>query len=66
VQFIPRINEIDRDSLHTYVEQNFSAHVMAEKYEEIYEKVIKTNKDRAAARKRLSVQSAPDRVAALS
>ena len=66
VQFIPRINEIDRDSLHTYVEQNFSAHVMAEKYEEIYEKVIKMNKDRAAARKRLSARSAPDRVAALS
>src|SRR5215469_10445389 len=42
-QCIPHIDEIDRDALPVYVEQNFSARVMAEKYVRIYEKVIKMN-----------------------
>ena len=53
VQFIPHIDEIDRDALPTYVEQNFSARVMTEKYVKIYEKVIKMNGDRAATRDRV-------------
>src|SRR5205807_9181027 len=35
VRFIPRIDEIDRDATRAYVERNFSARVMAEKYAEI-------------------------------
>lgn len=41
VECIPRIDEIDRDALPAYVDQHFSACVMAEKYAEIYEQVIK-------------------------
>src|SRR5213075_1295384 len=36
VRFIPRIDEIDRDATRAYVERNFSARVMAEKYVKIY------------------------------
>jgi len=47
VEYIPRVNEIDRDFLHEYVEQHFSAHVMAEKYGKVYEKVIEMNRVKA-------------------
>lgn len=40
VEYIPRISEIDRDFLHEYVDQHFSAQVMAEEYMKVYEKVI--------------------------
>lgn len=43
VQSIPKIDEIDRDTTRSHVERNFSARVMAEKYTEMYEKVIKTH-----------------------
>ena len=43
VRFIPRIDEIDRNVARMHVEQNFSGRAMAEKYEEIYEKVILLN-----------------------
>src|SRR5712691_7514841 len=45
VRFIPRIDEIDRDATRMYVEHNFSAHVMAQKYVEIYKKVIAQSKN---------------------
>jgi glycosyltransferase involved in cell wall biosynthesis len=45
VEYIPRLDEIERTSLHTYVDQHFSARVMAERYIEIYKKVIAQHKD---------------------
>jgi glycosyltransferase involved in cell wall biosynthesis len=59
IQYIPRINEIDRSILPAYVEQNFSAHVMATKYEQIYEKVISMHKVRKVTRKRVPTKIAP-------
>jgi glycosyltransferase involved in cell wall biosynthesis len=53
VQFIPRIDQIDREALRIYVEQHYSAQVMAENYVKIYEKLIRTNSDRAATRGRI-------------
>ena len=47
VEHIPRVNEIDRDFLHEYVEQYFSARVMAEEYGKVYEKVIEMNRVKA-------------------
>jgi glycosyltransferase involved in cell wall biosynthesis len=47
VQFIPRIDEIDRETTRLHVERNFSARVMAEKYTQVYEKVIAMNKEGA-------------------
>src|SRR5713226_7606106 len=44
VRFIPRIDEIDREAIRMYVERNFSACVMAEKYVKIYDQVIKQAK----------------------
>jgi glycosyltransferase involved in cell wall biosynthesis len=45
VKFIPRIDEIDRTVTREYVEKNFSAHAMAEKYIKVYKKVIAKKKD---------------------
>ncbi len=42
VACIPRIDEIDRDMIRRYVEEHFSAHVMAGQYIEIYEKLVRT------------------------
>jgi glycosyltransferase involved in cell wall biosynthesis len=58
IQYIPRINEIDRSTLPAYVEQNFSAHVMATKYEQVYEKVISMHKMRKVTRKKVSTKIA--------
>ena len=44
VRFIPRVEEIDREAMRMYVERNFSARVMAEKYVKIYDQVIKQAK----------------------
>ena len=46
VQFIPRIDQIDRQALRIYVEQYYFAQVMAENYVEIYEKLMRTHGDR--------------------
>ena len=59
VEYIPHISEIDRSALPAYVEQNFSAHVMAEQYEEIYEKVISMNKAPKATGKKVSTKIVP-------
>ena len=40
VQAIPQIEEIDREVTRLHVERNFSAGVMAEKYLQVYQKVI--------------------------
>src|SRR2546421_3756295 len=45
VQSIPRINEIDRETTRLHVERNFSAHVMAENYTHVYQKVIAMSKE---------------------
>jgi glycosyltransferase involved in cell wall biosynthesis len=45
VQAIPRIDEIDREATRSYVERNFSAHVMAKHYTQVYAKVIATRKN---------------------
>ena len=44
VRFIPRVDEIDREATRAYVERNFSAPVMAEKYVKIYKRVIAESK----------------------
>jgi glycosyltransferase involved in cell wall biosynthesis len=44
VQFIPRIDEIDRNAARMHVERNFSATAMATKYTKIYKKVILESK----------------------
>jgi glycosyltransferase involved in cell wall biosynthesis len=44
IRFIPRIDEIDREATRAYVERNFSARVMAEKYVKIYQRVIAESK----------------------
>lgn len=71
VEYIPRINEIDKSALPAYVERNFSAHLMAEQYEQIYKQIIRTSKERSIIREMVPVKSAPtisipSRVAALS
>ncbi|MBV9230247.1 MAG: glycosyltransferase family 4 protein [Chloroflexi bacterium] len=50
VQYIPRIDEIDRDALRPYVEQKFSARVMTEIYIEVYEKVIGMMQNKVATK----------------
>ncbi|MFL5703385.1 MAG: hypothetical protein ACJ8AG_11250, partial [Ktedonobacteraceae bacterium] len=47
VQSIPKIDEIDRETTRLHVERNFSARVMAEKYTQVYEKVIAMSKEGA-------------------
>jgi glycosyltransferase involved in cell wall biosynthesis len=49
VAAIPRIDEIDRAVVRKYVERNFSAEVMAEKYVGIYKKVIAMQKRKVSA-----------------
>ncbi len=51
VRFIPRIDEISRETTRMHIEQHFSARVMAEKYIKHYQKLIATAKtDRKEAR----------------
>ena len=45
VEFIPRIDQIDREVTRTYVDRHFSVHVMAEKYVKLYKKVIRMSKE---------------------
>ena len=52
VQSIPKIEEIDREETRLYVERNFSAQVMAEKYTRVYEKVIAMNKKASEQQRR--------------
>ena len=47
VSAIAKIDEIDRDMIRTYVEQNFSSPAMAKNYIEIYKKVIRLQKQKA-------------------
>lgn len=47
-RFIPRIDEINREETREYVEKNFSARAMAEKYVKVYRKVITMGKEAAA------------------
>ena len=65
VQSIPAIDEIDREATRQYVEHNFSAQVMAEKYTQIYKNVIAMSKEAsghpkkdASRRKRATASSA--------
>ena len=44
VEYIPRVDKINRETLHTYVEEHFSARIMAENYAKVYEKVIEMNR----------------------
>jgi glycosyltransferase involved in cell wall biosynthesis len=50
VRFIPQIDEIDRNATRAYVERNFSARAMAEKYMQVYNKVIKMTKEASTGR----------------
>ena len=58
ISTIPRLDEIDRDALRPYVEQHFSARVMADHYVEVYEKVIAEKRNKAKARGRRAALSA--------
>src|SRR6266571_2647346 len=49
VSAIPRIEEIDREAVRKYVEQNFSSQVMAKNYVKIYKKVIQIQKQKVSA-----------------
>jgi glycosyltransferase involved in cell wall biosynthesis len=51
VQSIPKIDEIDREMTRSHVEHNFSAHIMAKKYIQVYEKVIAMNKEKSEHQK---------------
>ena len=51
VQTLPRIDEIDREATRLYVERNFSAQVMAEKYTQVYKKVIAMSKEASGQQK---------------
>jgi glycosyltransferase involved in cell wall biosynthesis len=44
VRFIPRIDEIDRETARLHVERHFSARAMAEKYAHVYENVMEKSK----------------------
>ena len=48
VQSMPRIGEIDREATRLYVEQHFSAQVIAENYAHIYQQVIAMSKEKVA------------------
>jgi glycosyltransferase involved in cell wall biosynthesis len=50
VRFTPRIDEISRETTRMYIEQHFSARVMAEKYIKYYRKVIAASKAKAKAK----------------
>jgi glycosyltransferase involved in cell wall biosynthesis len=57
VQCIPKIDEIDRETVRLHVERHFSAQVMAEKYTQVYEKVIAMNKGEKSLEKISPVRS---------
>src|SRR5450432_230496 len=40
VQFIARIDELDRAVVRAHVEQHFTSHIMAQKYTKVYKKII--------------------------
>jgi glycosyltransferase involved in cell wall biosynthesis len=52
VQSIPKIEEIDREATRLHVEGHFSTQVMAEKYTQVYEKVIAMNKKASRQQRR--------------
>jgi glycosyltransferase involved in cell wall biosynthesis len=60
VRFIPRIDEISRETTRQHVQQNFSARAMAEKYVKIYQKIIMANK--TAARSKTAARTAHSRL----
>jgi glycosyltransferase involved in cell wall biosynthesis len=43
VQCIPRLAQIDRQSIRTYVERNFSARTMANNYAKVYQRLLPGN-----------------------
>src|SRR5205807_4599760 len=43
VQCIPRLDQIDRQSIRTYVERNFSARAMADNYAKVYRRLLSKN-----------------------
>jgi glycosyltransferase involved in cell wall biosynthesis len=51
VQYIGRIDEIDRVAVRAHVEHHFTAHVMAEKYNRVYKKVIASSREKNALRR---------------
>lgn len=64
VEYMPHIDEIDRNAIRRYVEENFSARVMTRKYSEIYEKLVKSWK--AVPQPQVSVSAAAALVASSS
>ncbi len=47
IQYIPRIDEIDRNVTRMHIEKNFSVQAMTKRYIEIYEKLVKSCKESA-------------------
>ncbi len=54
VQYIPKIDKIDRETARLHVERHFSAQVMAENYLHIYEQVKARSKKEPCSRSRRS------------
>jgi len=44
IEYIPRVGDINRDTVRQHVEDHFSARVMAERYAQVYDKVINSSK----------------------
>ena len=55
VQFIPRIDEIDREAARLHVKRRFSAQVMAENYIQLYNKLIESSKETSKQEKNLLI-----------
>jgi glycosyltransferase involved in cell wall biosynthesis len=51
VQSIPKIDEIDREITRSHVEHNFSAHMIAKKYIQVYGKVIAMKREKSEHQK---------------
>ncbi len=49
VDYISRIDELDRAEVHAHVERNFTARVMAQKYIKVYKKVIASSLQESVA-----------------
>ncbi len=59
VRCIPRIDQISRDVTRRHVERNFSAHAMAERYTQVYRKVIEMRREVVGSRASAATEPRP-------
>jgi glycosyltransferase involved in cell wall biosynthesis len=57
VQYMARIDEIDRAAVRTHVERHFTARAMTEKYIRVYKQIIASSRGKNALRRRSSQES---------